>query len=51
MQNSGKSVSIDFTLPEGSMNVVPVVKGYLYQSGNSYYSATELTFYINNTNK
>lgn len=47
MQNSGKSVSIDFTLPEGSMNVVPVVKGYLYQSGNSYYSATELTFYIN----
>ena len=47
MQNSGKSVSIDFTLPEGSMNVVPVVKGYLYQSGNSGYSATELTFYIN----
>lgn len=47
MQNSGKSVSIDFTLPEGSINVVPVVKGYLYQSGNSYYSATELTFYIN----
>lgn len=47
MSNSGKSVSIDFTLPEGSMNVVPVVKGYLYQSGNSYYSATELTFYVN----
>lgn len=47
MHNSGKSVSIDFTLPEGSMNVVPVVKGYLYQSGSSYYSATELTFYIN----
>ena len=47
MQNSGKSVSIDFTLPEGSLNVVPVVKGYLYQSGNSYYSSTELTFYIN----
>lgn len=47
MQNKGKSVSIDFTLPEGSMNVVPVVKGYLYQSGNSGYNATELTFYIN----
>ena len=47
MSNSGKSVSIDFTLPEGSMNVVPVVKGYLYQSGHSGYSATELTFYIN----
>ena len=47
MQNKGKSVSIDFTLPEGSMDVVPVVKGYLYQSGNSGYSATELTFYIN----
>ena len=47
MQNSGKSVSIDFTLPAGSLNVVPVVKGYLYQSGSSYYSATELTFYIN----
>lgn len=47
MSNSGKSVSIDFTLPEGSMNVVPVVKGYLYQSNNSSYSATELAFYIN----
>ena len=47
MSNFGKSVSIDFTLPEGSMNVVPVVKGYLYQSNNSSYSATELTFFIN----
>ena len=47
MQNQGKSVSIDFTLPEGSLDVVPFVKGYLYQSGNSYFSATELTFYIN----
>lgn len=47
MRNSGKSVSIDFTLPEGSMNVVPVIKGYLYQSGNAAYSATELTFYVN----
>lgn len=47
MSNSSKSVSIDFTLPEGSMNVVPVVKGYLYQSNNPSYSATELTFYIN----
>ena len=47
MSNFGKSVSIDFTLPEGSMNVVPVVKGTLYQSGNASYSATELTFYIN----
>lgn len=47
MSNFGKSVSIDFTLPEGSFEVVPVVKGYLYQSGNPYYSATELTFYIN----
>lgn len=47
MANSGKSVSIDFTLPEGSMNVVPVIKGYLYQSNNASYSATELTFYVN----
>lgn len=47
MQNSGKSVSIDFTLPEGSFDVIPVAKGSLYQSGNSSYSATELTFYIN----
>lgn len=47
MSNSGNSVSIDFTLPEGSMNVVPVIKGYLYQSGNASYSATELTFYVN----
>ena len=47
MSNFGKSVSIDFTLPEGSINVVPVIKGYLYQSGNSSYSATELTFYLN----
>ena len=46
MGNGSKSVSIDFTLPEGSMNVVPVVKGYLYQSDNSSYSATTLTFYI-----
>lgn len=47
MANSSKSVSIDFTLPEGSMNVVPVIKGYLYQSSNTSYSATELTFYVN----
>ena len=47
MSNFGKSVSIDFILPEGSMNVVPVIKGYLYQSGNASYSATELTFYVN----
>lgn len=47
MSNFGKSVSIDFTLPEGSMNVVPVIKGYLYQSGNASYSATELTFFVN----
>lgn len=48
MSNFGKSVSIDFTLPEGSMNVVPVVKGFLFQSDNPSYSATELIFYINN---
>ena len=42
LQNSGKSVSVDFTLPEGSLNVVPVVKGSLNSSG------TELYFYINN---
>lgn len=47
MSNSGKAVSIDFTLPEGSSNVVPVIKGTLYQSGNASYSATDLTFYIN----
>lgn len=47
MSNFGKSVSIDFTLPEGSINVVPVVKGTLYQSGNASYSATNLTFYVN----
>lgn len=47
MTNSSKSVSIDFTLPEGSVNVVPVIKGTLYQSGNTSYSATELTFYVN----
>lgn len=47
MSNFGKSVSIDFTLPEGSVNVVPVIKGSLYQSDNASYSATELTFYVN----
>ena len=47
MGNRNKSVSIDFTLPEGSSEVVPVVKGYLYQSGNPNFSATKLTFYIN----
>ena len=47
MQNSGKSVSIDFTLPEGSFDVIPVVKGSLVQYDNPSYSATELTFYIN----
>lgn len=47
MANSGKSVSIDFTLPEGFMNVVPVIKGTLYQSNNASYSATEVTFYVN----
>lgn len=47
MSNFGKSVSIDFTLPDGSMNVVPVINGYLYQSNNASYSATELTFYVN----
>lgn len=47
MSNFGKSVSIDFTLPEGSMNLVPVVKGYLYQSNLPSYSSTELIFYIN----
>lgn len=41
LQNLGKSVSIDFTLPEGSLNVVPVVKGTLNSSG------VELFFYIN----
>ena len=40
LQNTGKSVSVDFTLPEGSFNVVPVVKGTLSKG-------TELFFYIN----
>lgn len=47
MENSSKSVSIDFTLPEGSFDVIPVVKGSLYQYDNPSYSSTELTFYIN----
>lgn len=47
MSNSGKSVSIDFTLPDGSIDVIPVIKGTLYQSGNASYSSTELTFYVN----
>lgn len=47
MSNSGKSVSIDFTLPDGSADVIPVIKGTLYQSGNASYSATELTFFVN----
>ena len=47
MSNYGRTVSIDFTLPDGSMNIVPVVKGTLYQSGNASYSATELIFYVN----
>lgn len=47
MGNRNKSVSIDFTLPDGSSDVVPVVKGYLYQSGNPNFSANRLTFYIN----
>lgn len=46
MQNSCRSVSIDFTLPEGSFDVIPVVKGSLYKSDNPSYSGTELTFYI-----
>lgn len=48
MSNFNKSVSIDFTLPEGSMNVVPVIKGYLYHTTNPSYSDTEITFYLNN---
>lgn len=47
MSSSAKSVSIDFTLPEGSVNVVPVIKGTLYQSNSASYNSTELTFYIN----
>ena len=47
MGNGSKSVSIDFTLPEGSMNVVPVVKGYLYHSTNASANSTTLTFYVN----
>lgn len=47
MGNSSKSVSIDFTLPEGSFDVIPVVKGSLYNYDNPSYSATEITFYIN----
>lgn len=47
MSNFGKSVSIDFTLPEGSVSVVPVIKGTIYQSNNASYKSTELTFYIN----
>ena len=39
-------VSIDFTLPEGSMNVVPVIKGYLYHSTNPGANSTSLTFYV-----
>lgn len=46
MGNRNRSVSIDFTLPEGSVEVVPVIKGYLYQSGNPNFSAVQLTFYI-----
>lgn len=47
MHSKNRSVTIDFTLPEGSIDVVPVVKGYLYQSGSPNYSATRLAFYIN----
>ena len=47
MSNYGRTVSIDFTLPDGSMNIVPVVKGSLYQSDHPSYSATELIFYVN----
>ena len=46
MGNGNKSVSLDFTLPEGSMNVVPVIKGYLYNSGNASFSSTTLTFTV-----
>ena len=41
LQGGGRSVSVDFTLPEGSMNVVPVIKGSLNSPG------TELFFYLN----
>lgn len=47
MSNSSKFVSIDFTLPDGSADVIPVIKGTLYKSGNPYYNATELTFFVN----
>lgn len=47
MSSGNKSVSIDFTLPEGSTNIVPVVKGYLYHSTNASANSTTLTFYVN----
>ena len=44
--NNSRSVSIDFTMPEGTVRLVPVVKGTLYQSGNSAYDGNSITFYI-----
>ena len=41
LQNRGKSVSIDFTCPEGIANITPIIKGSV--GGSS----TEFTFYVN----
>ena len=46
MLNNSRSVSIDFTMPEGTVRLVPVVRGTLYQSGNSAYDGNSITFYI-----
>ena len=46
MLNNSRSVSVDFTMPEGTVRLVPVVKGTLYQSGNSAYDGNSITFYI-----
>lgn len=47
LSNSSKSVSIDFTLPEGASDVVPVIKGTVNYTSHVGFSFTELTFYVN----
>lgn len=44
--NFNSSYTVEFTVPEGNVVLIPVVKGLLGRSGNGY-SGTEIAFYIN----
>lgn len=41
------SYTVEFTVPEGNVQIIPVIKGSLSNGGNGY-SDVDMTFYINN---